>query len=429
MNQGINQCDREDLESIALLHLNKQLTILSQSNPFYRDKIFASGLRLPIVDLQAYLRQFPFTNKTEIERDQQKYPPYGSNFTYPVARYCRYSQTSGSTGKPLRWLDTEESWQWMVENWKRVFAAADVTAKDSVFFAFSFGPFLGFWVAFDAARQIGCLCIPGGAMNSVARLHSLIENKASVLCCTPTYALHLANVAHAQNIDLSKASVRAIIAAGEPGASIPASRARLQELWPGARIYDHHGMTEIGPASYECPKRPGVLHIIEPEFIAEVIAQESGEPVGHGGTGELVLTNLGRVASPLLRYRTGDIVKLAEKEVCECGSSEMALEGGILGRCDDMVQIRGVNVYPGAVEQIIRAFPEIIEYQVEVFQQSDMNEMAIRVEPTPDHVDEKLSHRIEQAFKLNLSLRIPIEIVAPNTLPRFEMKAKRWVKK
>lgn len=429
MSRVVHHSNRKELEANALLHLNALLSKLIETNPFYQKKIAASGLQNPLRSLDDFYQTFPFTTKAELEADQIEHPPFGTNLTFPLEKYTRFSQTSGSTGKPMRWLDTEESWDWMIDNWVRVFEAANVKAGESIFFAFSFGPFLGFWVAFDAAKKIGCLCIPGGGMSTIARLYFLVQNKVDILCCTPTYALHLASVAQNEKIDLSEAGIRAIIVAGEPGASIPATRARLLELWPGAQIYDHHGMTEIGPVSYQCPKQPGILHILEPEFIAEVVDSETNQPVKPGETGELILTNLGRIASPLLRYRTGDIVKPLASNPCACGSYELALEGGIIGRSDDMVQIRGVNVYPTAIEQIVREFPEVAEYRVEISQAQEMNEMAIQVEVADGVVNfSELASQIEKAFRLNFSLRIPVKIVSAGTLPRFEMKAKRWVK-
>jgi phenylacetate-CoA ligase len=160
--------------------------------------------------------------------------------------------------------------------------------------------------------------------------------------------------------------VRRIIVAGEPGGGIPATRARIESLWPGAKLVDHHGMTEVGPASYECPQRPGLLHIIESAYFPEVIDRQTGEAVEPGSRGELVLTNLGRTGSPVLRYRTGDLVKLGPAERCPCGAWDMALEGGILGRCDDMVVVRGVNIFPSAVEEVVRS-QGVVEYAESLF--------------------------------------------------------------
>jgi phenylacetate-CoA ligase len=351
-----------------------------------------------------------FTLKQELIDDQAENPPYGTNLTFPLDRYTRFCQTSGTSGHPLHWLDTPESWNWMLGNWDRVYEAAGITAKDHIFFAFSFGPFLGFWTAFEAATRMGALAIPGGGMRTAVRLRTILETRATVLCCTPTYAIHLAEAAAAEKIDLHASSVRRIIVAGEPGGSIASTRAHIEKLWPGARVVDHHGMTETGPVSYGCPARPGVLHIIESSYIAEVIDKE------------LILTNLGRIGSPLIRYRTGDIVNAVRGE-CVCGSSDVALEGGILGRTDDMVVVRGVNIYPSAVEEVLRS-EGVTEYRVEVRTERALMQLHIQVEA--ESVATVL--RLESALTNAFSLRIPVASVPAGTLPRFEAKAKRWIR-
>jgi phenylacetate-CoA ligase len=402
--------------------LDTLLTAILPHNRFYSAKL--SGAH-PGPDLAT----LPFTLKQELIDDQIAHPPYGSNLTYPLDRYTRFSQTSATTtGTPMRWLDTPESWDWMIGNWTRVYAAAGVGAGDRIFFAFSFGPFLGFWVGFEAAARVGCLAIPGGGMRSAARLRAIIETSATVLCCTPTYAIRLAEVAAEENIDLRASKVRTLIVAGEPGGSVAGARAHISKLWNGARVSDHHGMTEIGPVSYGCPKRAGVLHVIEDSYIAEVVDPLTGRPVSRGVTGELVLTNLGRLGSPLIRYRSSDMVQAAPEGRCECGALDMALEGGILGRTDDMLVVRGVNVYPSAVENILRGFDAVREYRVEIQNQRTLPELSIQVEVAPEQAqDATLAHRLEAALTNAFTLRIPVSLVAPGSLPRFEMKARRWV--
>lgn len=407
----------------AFEQLQALIREIRPTNRFYAAKLPA---RDP-VSLEDFFATTPFTTKAELALDQQRHPPFGTNLTYPLERYSRFSQTSGTSGKPVRWLDTVESWEWMAGNWRRVLEAADVTGDDRLFFAFSFGPFLGFWVAFDAAARMGCLCMPGGGMPTAARLSVMIDTAATVLCCTPTYAIHMAEVAMREGIDLKRSSVRAIIVAGEPGGSIPATRQKIEELWQGARVYDHHGMTEVGPVSYGCAVRRDVLHIIEASYIAEVIDPATGLPVPCGVRGELVLTNLGRPGSPLLRYRTGDLVVAEAAECCACGSRDMALPGGILGRADDMVVVRGVNVYPGTVEEVLRAAGGVAEYRVRVSQALGLTELSIEVEPEPACGD-GLARRIEGRLRDALSLRIPVRLVEAGGLPRFEMKARRWVR-
>ena len=194
-------------------------------------------------------------------------------------------------------------------------------------------------------------------------------------------------------------------------------------------------MTETGPVTHECPKCPGVLHVLEPAYFAEVVDPASGRPVGAGQRGELVLTTLGRVGSPLLRYRTGDLVQpvfepsTLDPQPCPCGRHTLALEGGIVGRVDDMVIVRGVNIFPSAVEDIIRAGGEVAEYRVLVSRAHALAEMTVEIEPAPGCANPAaLVKRLERAFQDAFALRVPVRQLPPGTLPRFEMKAKRWVK-
>jgi len=421
--------NRGSVESHQLTKLRELLATLLPNNAFYAGKFRATGIDANLSSLAEFFERVPFTSKQELAEDQLHHPPYGSNLTFPLARYIRFSQTSATTGQPMRWLDTPESWAWMLDNWALVFQAAGVTAADRIFFAFSFGPFLGFWTAFESAVRMGCLCIPGGGMRSAMRLRTIIDVGATVLCCTPTYAIRLAEVAAEEHIDLATSSVRTIIVGGEPGGSIPGTQAYIEKLWHGARVVDHHGMTEIGPVSYGCPKWPAVLHVIESAFIAEVIDPEGAHAVRPGATGELVLTNLGRAGSPLLRYRTGDVVRRSAHSDCRCGSHDLALEGGILGRTDDMVVVRGVNVYPSAVEDILRADGGVAEYRVEVQTNGALPELSMQIEPALGHEDTAgLARRIEGALHTVFGLRISVSCVPGGILPRFEMKASRWVR-
>lgn len=408
---------REEIEAAQLEKLRGLLSKILPSNQFYTQKL---GADFGIESLQDFPHRAPFTTKQELVEDQQKYPLYGSNCTYSLECYTRFNQTSGTTGNPLRWLDTTESWNALLNFWDEVFNAASVDSQATIFFAFSFGPFLGFWTAFESATRRGHLCIPGGGLSSEGRLRAIWDNGATVVCCTPTYAIRLGETA--QKMGLRDTPVKTIIVAGEAGGSIPGVRGRIESLWPGARIFDHHGMTEIGPVTYECPAQMGRLHIIESGYLAEVI-DDKGAPVLPGETGELVLTNLVRDGMPLLRYRTGDLVKVSNDQ-CGCGRYEIALEGGILGRCDDMIIVRGVNIFPGAVEEVVRRFSEVIEYRVEVDSRGALPELRLQIETASKEV----SVRLEEALRAAFALRIPVEIVSENTLPRFEMKARRWVK-
>jgi phenylacetate-CoA ligase len=423
--------DREAIRSSQLRALRRLLGEVALRNPFYGPVLREARLDGRLPDLDAFLARMPMTTKTVLAEDQQRHPPFGTNLTYPLESYCRFHQTSGSTrGAPLRWLDTPQSWQWMLENWKRVFRAAGVTAADRLYFAFSFGPFLGFWTAFDAAAQLGCLCIAGGGLGSTARLEGMRDNGATVLLSTPTYALRLAEVAAAEGFDLGRLGVRTILVAGEPGGSVPAVRERIERSWRGARLFDHYGMTEVGPVSYQCPESPGTLLVIEPAYLAEIVDPASGRPAVRGEIGELVLTTLGRVGSPLLRYRTGDLVREDLQIAEKYGRHETALSGGILGRTDDMLVVRGVNLYPAALDEVLRSFAEVAEYRVELHTHRAMTEICLQVEPIDGRVDGRaLAHAIQAKVRARLHLRAPVTILPPGSLPRFEMKAQRWVRK
>ena len=416
---------REELDRIQLAKLRELLGAVRPDNAFYETKLGQAGIDDSVASLAVFRANCPFTTKMELADDHAANPPYSSNLTFPLGCYTRVHQTSGTSGAPLRWLDTPDSWQWMIDNWCDIFSAAGVSTSDRIFFAFSFGPFIGFWLAFEASEALGALSIPGGGLSSEARLRAIFAHGANVLCCTPTYALRLAEVAKKEGIDLAKSPVRTIVVAGEPGGSIPATRAWLEEAWPGATVFDHHGMTEVGPVTYQCPAQAGVLHVLEEAYLPEIIHPETAVPVAAGETGELVLTTLGRHGSPLIRYRTGDLVTAAESP-CHCGHLHLALHGGILGRADDMVVVRGVNVYPSAVEEILRSAGGVAEYRVRISRDDALVEMSVEVEPETVG-DNALAKCLAKAFQESLALRVPVKLVEPESLPRFELKAKRWV--
>lgn len=427
--------NRRALAGVQLERLRDLLAALHSANPFQTRRIEAAGAPWTVESLEEFIQRFPFTTKADLMADAMANPPYGTNLTFPLDHYSRFHQTSGTTGHPLRWLDTAESWDAMVSGWTRVLSAAEVKASDRVMFAFTFGPFLGFWMAFEAAQRLGCLALPGGGLSSVGRLHMILENGVTVLCCTPTYAARLAEVAEEEKIDLRSAKVRRLLVAGEPGGSLPPIRARLSRLWNGARVYDHHGMTEVGPVTYECPVTPERLHVMEDSFLAEIIDPATGAPPPAGESGELILTTLTRTGSPVLRYRTGDLVQPAslpgdeEAGPCACGSVELSLDGGILGRVDDMVIVRGVNVHPAAIEGILHECGGVAEYQVEVFSTASRNELSLRIEARRGSgAPGEVARRVQKAIQNRLHLRVPVVAVPARSLPRYEMKAQRWVR-
>ncbi len=389
-------------------------------NLFYREKY---GGRVPVLTAWDDFGRLPLTTKAEFVRDQALNPPYGTNHTDPRDRYTRFHQTSGTTtGSPLCWLDTPESWSAVLDCWATVFRDLALTRSDVLFFPFSFGPFLGFWSGFEGAARAGFRVLSGGGMTSTARLRFLTQHAATVVFATPTYAYHLTEVAEREGIRLADSAVRLLILAGEPGGNIPATRQRIEAGW-GAKVIDHYGLTEVGPVALELPDEPGGMNVLDEACYAEVIDPATGGPTPPGEVGELVLTNLTRIACPVIRYRTGDLVRAAAGV-----RTTTRLEGGILGRADEMFHVRGNNVYPAAIEAIVRRFPEVAEYRLTIDTTGPLTDLWLELEPAAaDSPDVAAS--VRRAIQDELLFRAQVTTLPPGSLPRFEMKAKRLVVK
>jgi len=411
-------------EDIELNSLRKLITKqLSNSDSFNATKLISSGIiNADEVTRDQFIGECPFTTKAEIVVDHKKNPPFGSNLTSSINAYSRLSKTSGTSGESISWVDTPEDWSNMLDAWEVIYNASDLnTEVDVVYFAFSFGPFLGFWTAYEAAVRLGFLTVPGGGLSSEARLESIIDCSATVLCCTPTYAIRLGEA----NSKDSKTNINTIIVAGEPGGCIPSIRQRIIKLWPGATVIDHHGMTEVGPVSVQNSIDSFTLSLIPGFHLAEVIGIETGKEVGIDEEGELVLTTLKRNNNALLRYKTGDLVKKTTSRIN--GTEVLGLDGGVLGRIDDMVVVRGVNIYPSAIDSVIGEYDSVSEYRVLVKEERSMKEIEILIDIDSCEEQKSLIERIEEKLRSVFSLRIPVKVVKNGELGSFEFKAKRWI--
>lgn len=421
MAEGPPLIDRVRLRSNQWRKLRSIVLNLATTKSFYGTKLHEWKIKVSRMNrIHDFIEQVPFTTKADIQADRAANPPFGTNLTRAIHQYTRFCQTSGSsTGQPMAWVDTPESWDAMLNCWQRVFDAAGlVKGKDRIFFAFSFGPFLGFWTAYEAAAK-EYLVIPAGGLSSQARLEAMARYDATVLCCTPTYALRLGEMIGAPSgVERKSLRINKIIVAGETGGSVPEVRERLEKLWE-ARIFDHHGMTEVGPVSYETEDMPRQLVVMEEAYLAEIVDPKTGKEVEDGECGELVLTTLDRTACPLLRYRTGDWVKK------KMHRGRMLLDGGILSRLDDMVVVRGVNIYPSAVEAVVRQFPEVVEFMVEQRKVDAMDEIELLIE-VKANAGQSLIKKVATKLRDTFSLRIPVKLAEPDSLPRHEFKAKRW---
>ena len=412
--QQIQQYTAEQLNAYQLGRFIQLLAEILPANQFYAAKIGRSDFR---IDSTESILEIPFTFKHELSGDEPA-NGFAANLTFPIDRYTRFHRTSGTRGRSLTVLDTNADWQWWMEGWQYVLDTAELTSVDRVVMAFSFGPFIGFWSAFDAAIERQCLVAPTGAMTTLARLELICSISATAVFCTPSYAIHMAEVAAENNINIAESPVRMIVVAGEPGGSIPSVREQIETQWQAA-VVDHSGASEVGPWGFADPLARGI-YVNQAQFLAEFVSLKSGLPAVEGELSELVLTTLGRVGSPLIRYRTGDLVRPTWND--DQSGNFVLLVGGVLGRTDDMMIIRGVNVFPTSIEQILRSFPEVVEYRLTAYRESAMDQLKIEIEDRLEQPD-----RVKQELQLRLGLRVDVTGVPLGSLPRFEAKGKRFI--
>jgi phenylacetate-CoA ligase len=424
---------REELRALQLHKLRRMCEWAYTTTPFHRRKFDAAGFKPDQLRTLDDIRRIPFMTREEWMESLMEKPMFGDLLATDPVNAIRYHLTSGTSGRtPIRVLDSTKDWDWIAEMWCYGLWGFGIRPEDTVYFAFGYGSFIGFWGAHYACEKMGALVIPGGAQTTEARIKQIIEMGATTVCSTPTYALHLWQKAREMGIDLAReGKVNKLICSGEPAGSIPAVKQQLEEAW-GAKCGDTAGMTELGTIMiFECSHQPGGTHIIEDHFIEEVLNPSSGEPVGYGELGERVVTSFGRGFIPVLRYRTRDMVMKVPASTCSCGRTWDLYDGGIRGRWDDMKLIRGTNVYPRAVEAIVREYPAIDEFQIYISRRDDMqDEITIKVEIKPGHESEWPDLKVKLAKDLagaHEGLRFNIERMDYGVLPHFELKAKRLV--
>ncbi len=424
---------REELRALQLLKLRRLCELAYANSPFHQRKFDAAGFKPEQLKNLDDIRRIPFMTREEWMESLIEKPMFGDLLATDPINAIRYHLTSGTSGRtPIRVLDSMKDWDWISEMWCYGLWGFGIRPEDTVYFAFGYGSFIGFWGAHYACEKMGALVIPGGAQTSENRIKQIIEMGATTVCSTPTYALHLWQKATEMGIDLAKeGNVNKLICSGEPAGSIPAVKRQLEEAW-GAKCGDTAGMTEVGTIMiFECSHQPGGTHIIEDHFIEEVLDPASDEPVGYSELGERVVTSFGRGFIPVIRYRTKDMVMKVPASTCTCGRTWDLYDGGIRGRWDDMRLIRGTNVYPRAVEAIVRENSAIDEFQIYIWRKDDLqDEITINLEIKPGYdaewpeLGEQLAKDLASAHE---GLRFNIVRMDHGYLPRFELKAKRLV--
>jgi phenylacetate-CoA ligase len=423
---------RRELEALQGRKLQRLVAWAEERVPFHRRRLRAAGVDARSIRRRDDLRRLPFMTRDEWMEGQLEEPPFGTLLAAAPAAAIRYHMTSGTTGRtPIRVLDSLKDWEWIAEMWCHGLWAFGVRPGDRVFVAFGYATFIGFWGLHYACEKLGCLTLPGGALSTEQRLKTIVDMGATVVASTPTYALRLAQEARKLGIDLATGPVRRVILSGEPAGSIPATKRLIEGEW-GAKAGDTAGMTELGTIMiFECDRQPGGTHILEDHFIEEVVDPESGEPVGYGELGERVVTSFGRGFIPVIRYRTRDLVLKVPHDRCDCGRTYDIYDGGIRGRVDDMKLVRGTNVYPRAVEGIVREVPEIDEFQIRLYTADGIrDEIEVLVElprAAAGECEAILRRLAADLADAHEGLRFGVRQAENGSLPRFELKAKRVV--
>ncbi len=427
----IETLPREKLEELQLQRFRAQMRYVYERSPFYRRKFDAAGIKPDDVRTLDDIRHVPFTEKDELRQSQAEHPPWGDFLCVPPEDGVRVFQTSGTTGIPVKVLVNHKDWTvHFYHQFMHFMYGYGLTRKDVLFVPFHFGLHIAWWGFSTALGQEGVMIVPGGGQSSQDRVRNIFEWGATAVCGTPTYMVHLGQTAKKMGTPLTESKVRTVVTAGEPGAAVASTKKTIEELWR-AKCYDDIGSTEITNFGFECTCQKGT-HVIESMFYAECLDMETLKPVQEGEVGELVLSNLCTESMPLLRYRIMDLVRF-NKQTCGCGRTFLRLDGGVIGRADDMFQFAGVNIFPSAIENLVREIQELsTEYQLVVPSMGSGKRLKIRVEPSDpamakDRID-LAAKRLIETVKFRISVTPDVEVVQAGELPRFEGKARRVIR-
>jgi len=421
-------------EKLKELQLKKFKSIFSwayEHSKFYHRLYAEAGIEPGDIRTFEDIRKIPKVEKSMMRAIQGKEPyPYGDMLAVPLEEVTVYHQTSGTTGQPVYQADSWQDWEWWAEAWACLLYAQGYRDYDRLFLPFGYNIFVAFWGAHYGAEKLGCEVVPGGVLNTEARILKMQELRATAMAATPTYVLGMADTARRKlGIDPAKdLQIRRITVAGEAGGSVPATKKRMEEAW-GAKVYDHVGATEIGAWSYECSYQSG-LHINEALFLVEIEDIDSGEIItGPEKRGRMVITALDRMAQPCIRFDSKDIIQWSPDE-CECGRTFRLLKGGVIGRADDITKVKGVLLAPTSIEEVIRSIPELSdEYEVLVTKKGDFDDITLKVELTPEQPNsniETIRARLIDQLRIKTNLGYNLEFHEYGTLPRYDVKAKRF---
>lgn len=417
-DKKIETMPRKELEKYQLKLLKNELALARRGSPYYH-KV------LPKIDLKSIddVRKLPFVTKQVIRERQEAVPPFGDMCAVPERDIVYISASSGSTGIPTASPFTAQDFDDFIDCEARLFWRSGMRATDRYIHALNFSLFIGGPCVLGAQR-LGALSIHAGTVPSERLLTIIRQFKPQWTWTTPSYAWYLGETALKMGLDPKKdLSIKKIIVSGEPGGAIKATREKIEELW-GADLYEYYGLSDIfGANAGSCTYKSGI-HIEEDHQIVEVL-DKNGEPVSEGERGEMVLTTLKKRARPLIRFRTGDIVTYTN-EKCECGRTHKRLHG-IVGRTDDMLIIKGVNVFPSDVEAIVRSKPYLTgEYQIIVDRNQHLDTLTVELE-ADGKPENEVKDILAGEIKARLGVTANIIVLPVNSIPRTTHKAKRVI--
>jgi phenylacetate-CoA ligase len=428
-NPLLETLPREKLRDLQVKKFKRVFEWAYNNSPFYRRLYKDAGMEPGDINTMEDIRKVPKTDKGMLRDVQSRQPfPYGDMLAVPLTQVTEFRQTSGTTGTPVYQADTWQDWEWWSECWSYILHAQGYRDTDRVFIPFGYNIFVAFWAGHYAAEKIGCEVVPGGVLDTEARIMKMKELKCNGFMATPTYVLGMADTARKIGIDPKSIGIQKITCAGEPGASIPTTKQRIEDAW-GAHVYDHIGATEIGAWSYMCTFEPRGLHVNEAFFLVEIEDVDTGEIIEEPGrNGKMVVTAFDRTAKPCIRFDSKDVIRWADYD-CECGRTFRIIDGGVVGRADDITKVKGVLLAPTAIEEVVRNFTELSdEYEVVVSKKGDIDDIALKIEVKPGFESREASilARLKDELRVKTNLGYKIEVHPYGSLPRYEVKAKRF---
>lgn len=427
-NPVLETMPQERLKQLQLVKFKRIFNWTYEHSKFHRSLYKKAGIEPGDIKGFEDIRKIPKIEKSMMRDIQNKDPfPYGDALCVPLEEVSIFRQTSGTTGQPVYQPDTWQDWEWWSECWSYILWAQGYRPKDRVFIPFGYNIFVAFWAGHYAAEKLGCEVVPGGVLDTQARILKIKELKATAMMATPTYILNMADVAkNKMGIDPGSLSIRRITCAGEPGASIPSTKKRMEDVWQ-AKVYDHSGATEIGAWCYECEEQPGGIHVNDAMFLVEIEDIETGEIIEEPGRkGKMVITALDRIAQPCIRFDSKDVIEWDSKQ-CSCGRTFRLIKGGVIGRADDITKVKGVLLSPAAIEEVVRSIDGLgDEFEVIVDKQGDIDRIKLKVELMPDAGRQDIEPLLKDQLRLKTNLGYRIEFYDYGSLPRYDVKAKRF---